>query len=168
MAAHVATDLGEHHVALILDGGPTEVGIESTVIDATGDRPFLLRAGAITVEKIATTIGGEVKKADEDSDRPSSPGRLLKHYAPRARLRLNATSAAPGEALLAFGPGAPVSDGPRINLSERGSLTEAAANLFSALRELDALGARVIAVTPIPETGLGEAINDRLRRAAQV
>jgi L-threonylcarbamoyladenylate synthase len=166
LAAHVATDLGAH-VALILDGGPTEVGIESTVIDATGDRPFLLRAGAITVERIAAVVGGAVKKAGEDGDRPSSPGRLLKHYAPRARLRLNATSVAPGEALLAFGPGAPASDGSRINLSERGNLTEAAANLFSALRELDALGAQVIAVTPIPETGLGEAINDRLRRAAE-
>ena len=101
-----------------------------------------------------------------DSERPNAPGQLASHYAPHARVRLDAMDVRRGEALLAFGGNVPATEGPVINLSPAGDLTEAAANLFAALRALDAGGAETIAVMPIPEEGLGEAINDRLRRAA--
>jgi len=163
-AEHVAADLGGR-VAMILDGGPTTVGLESTILDATGAEPVLLRPGAgaaEAVERAAGAAGG----GRGGGARPSSPGQLASHYAPRAGLRLGAREVFPGEALLAFGPNPPATDGPAINLSPAGDLAEAAANLFAALRQLDDAGARTIAVTPIPETGLGEAIADRLRRAA--
>jgi L-threonylcarbamoyladenylate synthase len=165
-AAHVAADLGEH-VQMILDGGPTEVGLESTVIDATGSDPIILRLGAITVEDIARVSGKLRRIAADDNTAPASPGMLSRHYAPTARLRLNATDVRAGEALLAFGPDAPQYTGPTINLSPAGDLAEAAANLFAALRDLDASGATAIAVMPIPAHGLGAAINDRLTRAAR-
>ena len=111
-------------------------------------------------------IGRPARRAEHTSARPSSPGQLASHYAPRARLRLEATSADPGEALLAFGPVPTGAAHSVINLSPTGDLFEAAANLFAALRALDASGASTIAVMPMPDTGLGEAINDRLRRAA--
>lgn len=166
LAAHVAEDLGAS-VAMILDGGPTVHGLESTVIDVSGERPLLLRAGAVTRDAVQAVLGRELPgDASTISARPASPGQLLSHYAPRARLRLQARDVAPGEALLAFGGNVPASDGPVINLSPSGDLIEAAANLFASLRGLDTTGAAVIAVMPIPATGLGEAINDRLHRAA--
>jgi L-threonylcarbamoyladenylate synthase len=164
-AEHVEADLGEG-VALILDGGPTAHGLESTIIDARGDDPVLLRSGAVPVETIEAVLGRPVLREAGSQTHPSSPGQLASHYAPQARVRLTATDVREGEALLAFGPGAPATAGPVINLSPTGDLTEAAANLFAALRALDKTGARTIAVMPVPEHGLGEAINDRLRRAA--
>jgi L-threonylcarbamoyladenylate synthase len=164
-AEHVEADFGEN-VALILDGGPTAHGLESTVIDARAEVPVLLRSGAVTAEAIEEALGLSLLRADGTVERPSAPGQLASHYAPRARVRLNATDTRPGEALLAFGKDVPAAAGPVINLSARADLFEAAANLFAALRTLDAAGTPVIAVMPIPAEGLGEAINDRLARAA--
>lgn len=166
-AEHVAADLGEH-VAMILDDGPTAHGIESTILDVTADGgPILLRPGAVTAEAIAGVIGRMPARAEAvTGGRPSAPGQLESHYAPALPVRLGATSPRDGEAFLAFGPYAPAYDGPLLNLSPRGDLAEAAANLFAALRLLDRSGARGLAVMPIPEHGLGAAINDRLRRAA--
>lgn len=164
-AAHVAADLGDA-VEMILDGGATAFGLESTVIDARGDGVVLLRPGAVTAEEIEVVLGEAILRAGDAGDRPQSPGQLASHYAPRAAVRLDVTEVRPGEALLAFGPDVPATNGAVVNLSPSGDLHEAAANLFAALRGLDATGASTIAVTPIPEQGLGEAINDRLRRAA--
>lgn len=155
-AAHVAEGLGDR-VDLILDGGPTMLGLESTVIGFDGDKPVLLRPGAIAREEIEAVVGSLA--AADGAIR--SPGQLQSHYAPRAGLRLNAARAEAGEALLGFGAVA----GAKLNLSPRGDLKEAAANLFAMLRELDK-SAKTIAVSPIPDIGLGEAINDRLSRAA--
>lgn len=166
LAIHVAADLGVR-VAMILDGGPAEIGLESTVIDATGERPVVLRLGGVTADEIAAVTGWAPALASEAGDRPVSPGQLLKHYAPNAPVRLGATTLARGEALLAFGPNAPATGGPVFNLSPSADLREAAANLFAALRVLDAPGVAAIAVMPIPDDGLGAAINDRLRRAAR-
>jgi L-threonylcarbamoyladenylate synthase len=163
-AAHVAADLGDK-AAMILDGGPTAHGIESTVLDATGTTITLLRPGAVSADVIEAVCGEKLLRI-ADPTRPSSPGQLESHYAPNARLRLEATDVQPGEALLAFGEPAPAAGGATINLSPRGDLMEAASNLFAALRALDDTGAATIAVMPIPSHGLGEAINDRLRRAA--
>jgi L-threonylcarbamoyladenylate synthase len=166
-AAHVAADLGDH-VQLILDGGPTEVGLESTVVDATGAEPVIFRLGAVTPEDIARITGGPARiAAGNDDAAPASPGMLTRHYAPNAKLRLDAHDVRPGEALLAFGPDLPPHTGPIFNLSRAGDLAEAAANLFAALRQLDASGVAAIAVMPIPSHGLGAAINDRLIRAAR-
>ncbi|HVZ14793.1 MAG TPA: L-threonylcarbamoyladenylate synthase [Bauldia sp.] len=164
-AAHVADDLAGS-VALILDAGPSEVGVESTIVGLAGDRPLLLRAGAIPREAVEAVLGGRLAEPAGVAA-PQAPGMLASHYAPRAAVRLNATDVRAGEALLAFGP-APAGAtraAAIVNLSEKGDLIEAAANLFAALRTLDAR-AESIAVMPIPPTGLGEAINDRLRRAA--
>jgi L-threonylcarbamoyladenylate synthase len=162
-AAHVAADLAGR-VAMVLDTGPTPQGIESTVIGFENERPVLLRPGAIArqeIERVAGPLG-----RPQTAGRIASPGQLVSHYAPHTPLRLNAQTSEAEEALLAFGPEAPKGAHITRNLSPSGSLTEAAANLFAMLRELDASGARRIAVMPIPEHGLGEAINDRLRRAA--
>lgn len=164
-AAHVEADLGGK-VAIILDDGPCDIGVESTVVDVSGPELLLLRAGGVTRAELETVLGAPLAEVAAISERPSSPGQLASHYAPRAAVRLDATSAETGEAFLAFGPAAPRHDGPSINLSPTGDLVEAAANLFAALRQLDASGAAAIAVMPIPDVGLGEAINDRLRRAA--
>ena len=164
-AAHVAADLGDA-VAMILDGGATEHGVESTVIDLATATPLLLRPGAVTSEEIAEVIGEPLQRAAPIAERPNAPGRLESHYAPNARVRLGARSVEPGEALLAFGARLPAHNDAVCNLSVAGNLREAAANLFAALRQLDASGAESIAVMPIPDVGLGEAINDRLRRAA--
>jgi L-threonylcarbamoyladenylate synthase len=164
-AEHVAADLGDAPT-MILDAGPTAHGVESTVLDARGDRVVMLRPGATTAEAIEVVLGEAIERGLEGGNRPLSPGQLEAHYAPTARLRLGATEVRPGEALLAFGPDALRTCGPSLNLSPAGDLIEAAANLFAALRKLDATGASTIAVMPIPEVGLGEAINDRLRRAA--
>ncbi len=155
-AAHVAQELGGK-VDLILDGGATPLGLESTVIGFDGEQAVLLRPGAIARDAIER-ITGPLATA---SGTIQAPGQLESHYAPQARLRLNAAKAEPGEALLGFGDVAEA----WLNLSRRGDLQEAAANLFSMLRDMDDQ-VSAIAVSPIPETGLGEAINDRLRRAA--
>jgi L-threonylcarbamoyladenylate synthase len=147
----------------VLDGGPCRAGLESTVIGFADGRAVLLRAGALTRTKIEQ-ITGALAEAHDDAARPSSPGRLLRHYAPRARLRLNADDPQADELFLGFGP--TPHTGNILNLSAAGDMHEAAANLFAMLREADRRGAEKIAVAPIPETGLGEALNDRLRRAA--
>ena len=164
-AAHVEADLGER-VAMILDGGATPFGLESTVVDVTGKVAIVLRLGAVPRQAIAEALGRPVAVAGGDPATPASPGMLARHYAPAARLRLAARDVHPGEALLAFGPPLP-HRGAMVNLSPSGDLVEAAANLFAALRTLDAYGAKAIAAMPIPDQGLGEAINDRLRRAAR-
>jgi L-threonylcarbamoyladenylate synthase len=164
-AGHVAADLGAR-VALILDGGPTAHGLESTVLDVTGNSVLMLRPGAVPLETIEAVLGETVGRANPVSAAPLSPGQLESHYAPNAPLRLNVTSPRPDEALLAFGPDVPQGARHVINLSARGDLIEAAANLFAALRSLDAGDAAAIAVMPVPNDGLGEAINDRLKRAA--
>jgi L-threonylcarbamoyladenylate synthase len=161
-AAHVAEDLGDD-VALILDDGPTPVGLESTVLDLSGEAPALLRPGAITIEALTDLLG---PIALPGSALPKSPGMLASHYAPGLPVRLAATEACPGEALLAFGPDAPPGFAEVLWLSRSGDLTEAAANLFAMLRRLDRPPFTGIAVMPISEHGLGRAINDRLRRAA--
>lgn len=165
LAAHVAEDLGSR-VAMILDGGPTVHGLESTVVSLADHDAVLLRPGAVTVEAIEKVLGRRLIRRQDAPGALTSPGQLESHYAPRAQLRLNAQDCAAGEALLAFGPNVPETAGEVINLSDSGSLIEAASNLFAALRQLDDSGALMIAVMPIPEEGLGEAINDRLRRAA--
>ncbi len=157
-AAHVAADMG-NKVDLILDGGPCREGLESTIIDCRIETPTLLRAGTISPAAIEA-VWANLKRSNEDPEAPRSPGQLLRHYAPRASLRLNAHKAKSGEAMLGFG----VIDG-TLNLSPRGDLHEAATNLFAMLRALDASYDR-IAVAPVPRTGLGEALNDRLSRAA--
>jgi L-threonylcarbamoyladenylate synthase len=159
-AAHVLSDL-RGRIDLIVDGGPCEVGVESTIVSLAGT-PTLLRPGGLPRAEIERVLGRRLADAPI-SEMPTAPGMLASHYAPKALLRLNATEARPGEALLAFGPGAPAS---ALNLSPRGDLAEAAANLFSHLRALDRGGAKVIAVMPVPDQDLGEAINDRLKRAA--
>ena len=162
-AQHVAADLGEA-VDLVLDGGPCPVGVESTVLDLSGPTPLLLRPGGLDRAALERLLGPLA--AAEDPARPKSPGQLASHYAPRLPVRLDATEVAPDEALLAFGPN-PLRGGVALrNLSPAGDPTEAARNLFSMLRELDASGAAGIAVMPIPAEGLGEAVRDRLRRAA--
>jgi L-threonylcarbamoyladenylate synthase len=147
---------------MILDDGPSPAGLESTIVGFDGDKPVLLRPGAVTREAVESVVGPLAEPTDHGI---RAPGMLKSHYAPRARLRLNAASVNPGEALLAFGPDLPLGAAVICNLSPRGDLKEAAANLFSMLRQLDTQ-ADVIAVMPIPLRGLGEAINDRLARAA--
>jgi len=166
-AQHVADDLGEE-VRLILDGGATQHGLESTVLDVSvAERVRLLRLGAVSRDAIEAVLGEKLADGPASDDvHPSSPGQLASHYAPHAALRLDATDVRPGEALLAFGRAVPATTGPVINLSATGDPVEAAAALFSALRALDQGKVQVIAVMPIPDQGIGEAINDRLRRAA--
>ena len=142
------------------------MGVESTIV-ACLERPTLLRPGGVAREDIERVLGfALVAPAAKAGETPIAPGMLRSHYAPKARLRLNAESVRDGEALLAFGPAPATPSVTALNLSPRGNLVEAAANLFSHLRALDASGAETIAVMPVPQEGLGEAINDRLRRAA--
>jgi len=169
-AAHVSGDL-KGRVDLIIDGGPAPMGLESTIV-ACVDDPVLLRPGALAreaIDRVVSLKAGTAAPAADDDDAVIAPGRLASHYAPRAQLRLDASSVHPDETLLAFGAER-IADADRavltLNLSARGDLIEAAANFFSHLRRLDACGAATIAVMPIPHVGLGEAINDRLRRAA--
>jgi L-threonylcarbamoyladenylate synthase len=166
-AGHVLADLGGR-IDLIVDGGATPVGVESTI--ACLGAPVLLRPGGVPREAIERALGHPLGTAIvAATDAPLAPGMLASHYAPRTPLRLNAQSVAAGEALLAFGP-APAKGAENaaavLNLSARGDVIEAAANLFSQLRTLDGAGAKTIAVMPIPHDDLGEAINDRLQRAA--
>jgi L-threonylcarbamoyladenylate synthase len=163
-AAHVAADIGGK-VDLILDGGPCEAGLESTIVALSDGDAVLLRAGAVARDAIESVLGDALIAAREADSKPQAPGMLASHYAPRAGLRLDAIVPQTGEAYLGFGPSLSHT-GPSLNLSETGNLREAAANLFACLRLLDAEPITMIAVAPVPETGLGEAINDRLRRAA--
>ena len=163
-AAHVEAELGRLP-AMILDGGACALGLESTVLGVDGDRVALLRLGALPREEIERVLGHSLMRSESGSQM-LSPGQLAVHYAPDTPLRLDASKPCQGEALLAFGPDAPAFAGPSINLSRSGDLNEAAANFFAALRSLDVSGASAIAVMPIPKQGLGEAINDRLQRAA--
>jgi L-threonylcarbamoyladenylate synthase len=158
-ATHVLADL-RGRIDMVLDGGPCPVGLESTIV-ACLDTPTLLRPGGLPREAIEHVLGRALTVAKSDDETPLAPGMLASHYAPKARLRLDAATAEPGEALLGFGPAPPAT----LNLSLRGDLIEAAANLFSHLRALDASGAKRIAVMKVPHEGLGEAINDRLKRA---
>jgi L-threonylcarbamoyladenylate synthase len=165
LAEHVRTDL-DGRIDLIVDGGPASVGIESTIVSFI-DTPTLLRPGGLPREAIERVLGYELADAEPVCDNaPIAPGMLASHYAPRAGVRLNATDVRPGEALLAFGDVVPSGAATVLNLSASGDLVEAAANLFSHLRALDASGVAGIAVMPIPNDDLGDAINDRLARAA--
>jgi L-threonylcarbamoyladenylate synthase len=167
-AQHVLADL-KRRVDLIIDGGATPVGLESTIVACLEGSVTLLRPGGLSREELQRVLPGMVQAriADHAGTAPLAPGMLASHYAPKARLRLDATRIEPGEALLAFGPATLPGATPRatLNLSERGDAVEAAANLFAYLRALDAEAA-TIAVMPIPHAGIGEAINDRLSRAA--
>ncbi|WP_199259991.1 L-threonylcarbamoyladenylate synthase [Paracoccus binzhouensis] len=161
-AAHVAdprTGLGGR-IAAVLDAGPCPVGVESTIIGWIEGAPALLRPGGVAAEAIEAVLGRPLLRPAANPDAPNAPGQLTSHYAPRSPLRLEAQAARPGEVLIGFGPVAG-----EMTLSAGGDLAEAAARLFDLLHRADALG-RPIAVAPVPETGLGAAINDRLRRAA--
>ena len=163
-AAHALADL-DARIDAVLDAGPTEVGLESTIVACLDGAPRLLRPGGVPRAAIEQVIGRPLVIAGEAGHAPISPGMLASHYAPTAHMRLDAAAPEDGEAWLGFGPQDqeyPAS----LNLSPAGDLREAAANLFGHMRRLDALGRRTIAVARIPEQGLGEAINDRLRRAA--
>ncbi|MGA7811300.1 L-threonylcarbamoyladenylate synthase, partial [Bradyrhizobium sp.] len=170
-AAHVESDLAGR-IELIIDGGSVAVGVESTIIGCF-EAAMLLRPGGVPREAIERVLGRPLSyppgDAENDTAQPLAPGMMAAHYAPRTAVRLNADHVATGEALLAFGPamlpGAETAAA-TMNLSAGGDLNEAAANLFGYLRALDASALRAIAVMPIPNDGLGEAINDRLRRAA--
>lgn len=161
-ATHVREEL-DHKAITILDGGACQIGLESTVVDVRGEFPILLRTGSITLAQLQKAAGRAEMVNIETGY--ISPGMLASHYAPDHTLRLNATEVREGEALLAFGqplPGAAITQ----NLSPKADLQEAAANLFRMLRLLDASGASAIAAMPIPDEGVGAAINDRLQRAA--
>lgn len=157
-AAHVLDGLSGR-IEAVLDAGRCDMGLESTILGLSG-RPTLLRPGGITLEALTDALGTRVAER-RDGEQISAPGQLASHYAPRAVVRLNATEFDAGDARLGFGP--MECD---LNLSEHEDLTEAAANLFEFLHQLDATGAATIAVAPIPHVGLGVAINDRLSRAA--
>jgi L-threonylcarbamoyladenylate synthase len=170
-AAHVQSDLAGR-IDLIIDGGAVEVGVESTIVGCF-DAPVLLRPGGLPRAEIERVLGRALLQPPDDGDgdsaQPLAPGMLASHYAPRTKVRLNVDNVAAGEALLAFGPIAMRgvdAAAAVMNLSAQGDVAEAAANLFGYLRALDARGPRAIAVMPVPQHGLGEAINDRLRRAA--
>lgn len=162
-AAHVAESL-DGAPDIILDGGACRVGLESTVIDLSGPRPTLLRPGGVATEDIEKTVGRIAAPAAEDI--PRAPGMLARHYAPHRPLRIGATTVRDDEALLAFGPRPLTGAAVTRNLSVTADVIEAAANLFAMLRDLDRADVAGIAAMPVPETGLGRAINDRLRRAA--
>jgi L-threonylcarbamoyladenylate synthase len=167
MAEHVMADL-DGRIDAVVEGGVAEVGVESTIVACIDESPRLLRPGGVPRAAIEAVIGRTLATGVAGG-RPVSPGMLASHYAPRARVRLDATAIRPGDAALLFGATLPdgLDDAVQVeNLSPGGNLAEAAARLFGALRRLDASGAATIAVAPVPEDDLGEAINDRLRRAA--
>ena len=169
-AQHVLADLGGR-IDLIVDGGPAPVGVESTIVACLG-QPLLLRPGGVPREEVERVLDCElddVPASAVDPEAPIAPGMLASHYAPKAKLRLRADKVHAGEALLAFGPNLPPGAEHAVmvlNLSPAGDLVEAAANLFSDLRTLDGADAATVAVMTVPNEGLGEAINDRLARAA--
>jgi L-threonylcarbamoyladenylate synthase len=167
-AAHVAESLGDK-VDLILDGGRSQVGVESTVVSLVVPEPIILRPGSVTPEQVAQILGRDVavyESALGADNAPPSPGMLASHYAPHLPLRLNVVTPQENEAYLSFGADSVTNGAAHVNLSPRGDLAEAAANLFAMLRQLDKPTFSGIAVAPIPAIGLGLAINDRLRRAA--
>lgn len=163
--AHSVADSLAGRIPLVLDGGPASVGVESTIVGMIGSALTLLRPGGVAAEEIEAVAGMPLARIQ--GGEVIAPGMLLSHYAPDAALRLNVSDVRAGEALLGFGPhraaGSPAAF---LNLSTGGDVVEAAQNLFSHLRALDASGARAIAVEPVPMHGLGEAVNDRLARAA--
>ncbi|SFD00678.1 L-threonylcarbamoyladenylate synthase [Bosea sp. CRIB-10] len=165
-AEHVLVDL-DGRIDAVLDAGPTAVGVESSIVACLGGAPRLLRPGGVPRAALEAAIGQALVIVEEGGTAPLAPGLLASHYAPRAAVRLDAEAPRPGEAWLGFGP-EPDGGLPALafNLSPSGDLTEAAANLFAAMRHLDDQRPATIAVAPIPMHGLGEAINDRLRRAA--
>ena len=163
-AAHVVAGLGGD-VDEILDGGACSIGLESTILDLTRNPPEILRRGGISDEEISAVVGPLAFNMAEDS-RPRSPGQLYRHYATQLSLRTNATEVKSGEALLGFGRHTVTGAAAERNLSPAGDLTEAAANLFAMLRDLDRPEYIGIAAVPVPDVGIGRAINDRLRRAA--
>ncbi|MGC5028291.1 L-threonylcarbamoyladenylate synthase [Micromonospora sp. DT229] len=173
-AEHVVRGLGAA-VDVVLDGGPTRCGIESTIVDARGERPVVLRLGALPVEELEK-VTGPVTIRPGSSGQPVAPGTLAAHYAPRTPLRLSgAAGVLDGTATEQVGTGRgylafrdrPAGDWAAVEvLSPSGDLTEAAARLFEALHRLDAAGVGEIVAEPVPETGVGRAVNDRLRRAA--
>ena len=170
-AEDVIADLG-HALDFVIDAGPCEVGIESTIIGLTDEYVTLLRPGGLAREAIESVLQTKVRRPpalDSQPEAPTAPGMLTSHYAPNAQMRLHARAVASDEALLSFG-GEPIegrgSALAETNLSPSGDLVEAAARLFQAMRTLDSSGAKTIRVQDIPNTGLGEAINDRLKRAA--
>jgi L-threonylcarbamoyladenylate synthase len=163
-AAHVVASLGDA-VDLIVDDGPCEIGLESTVLDLSQPEPMILRPGVISEDDLEPLVG-KLATSEGQSAAPRSPGLLLRHYATRIPLRMMASAVAENEALLAFGPdplkGAKITE----NLSRRGDFLEAASNLFAMMRILDRPDCAGIAVMPVPDNGIGRAINDRLQRAA--
>lgn len=168
-SAHHVMDSLQGKVDIILAAGTSRVGLESTVLDLSGDVPVILRPGAVTAEDLERILGVKPEIDTGDHHAPKSPGQLLRHYAPNTKLRLNVQTPEAGEAYMAFGPTMvrrERHEPPMKNLSESSDLNEAAAHLFAYLRELDKGGFKAIAVATIPDTGLGIAINDRLRRAA--
>lgn len=168
-AAHVADDLGER-IGLIVDGGACSVGLESTIVAVDDSRLVLLRPGGISADAIETAAGVKLVRPDARKDGlVLAPGMLASHYAPETPIRLNAVSVRPGEAVIRFGGRELKHEDNAVfirDLSAAGDLREAAANLFALLKRADAAGASGIAVAPVPGHGLGEAINDRLSRAA--
>ena len=165
-AQAAAEELGDR-IGLVVDGGATAIGVESTIVKVDGEGLHLLRPGGIAVEELEAIAGVPVIRSAGGAI--EAPGMMASHYAPNAALRLNTTDLRAGEALLAFGPWRAANVGQAVayrNLSETGDLREAASNLFSHLHALDRSGAKTIAVEPVPQSGLGEAINDRLARAA--
>jgi L-threonylcarbamoyladenylate synthase len=159
---HVTDEMGDR-VALVLNGGASAIGIESAVVAVVGDDATLLRLGGLSRADIEVIAGPLLMASAEDNAAPASPGMVLRHYAPKAAVRLNQTKAAKGEILIGFHA---IDDDPTFNLSPRGDLREAAANLFALLRAADARNPSAIVVAPIPMHGLGEAINDRLTKAS--
>lgn len=152
-------------VDMILDGGACAVGVESTILDLTTPQAVLLRAGGVTKEELEQALNETVQISDGNPNRPTSPGQLLKHYAPTKTLRINATSREPGELFIGFGAGYEWAD---LNLSPTGDLREAAANLFAYMRQADKdTRFSRMAMAPIPQRGMGLAINDRIRRASK-
>jgi L-threonylcarbamoyladenylate synthase len=162
-AAHVLEEFGDR-IALVLDGGPSAIGLESAVVAVTGDQATLLRLGGLSREALEAVAGPLLTPDASAKAAPASPGMVLRHYAPRAPVRLDGSTADAGEVMIGFGPGF---DGADFNLSSSSDLVEAAANLFAMLRAADALNPCAIVIAPIPQTGLGEAIADRLARAAE-
>lgn len=162
-AMHVYNSLGEK-VDMILDGGPSVVGLESTIIDLTGKDVVILRAGAISRQDLEDFLGEKVLISDGDPNKPSAPGQMLKHYAPKHVLRINVTSPEEDEFFIGFGD---VAQGAELNLSPKGDLVEAASRLFAYLHIADKQDKFAkIAIAPIPDEGIGMAINDRIRKAA--
>ena len=168
-AQDVFEELGEN-VAMIIDGGTSSIGIESTVISCANEHPTLLRAGGIPTSEIESVLKKKLAKLTTNNQSPASPGMLTSHYAPNSPLKLNVSSVDPTETLLAFGRELPTNASlcQRVfNLSETADLKEAASKLYTGLRTLDKICSTAIAVMPIPKEGFGEAINDRLSRAAK-